>query len=203
MKTKSLPITQQTAKALKGGADTILVPIDVKQVQDKINTYRFDFNYDDFIEELKKKLGGEYISHSFKKVINEFLPLQVGDKFFCQEEFLEANICNETLVWYKSEWDIKEAILHPSKKWQPASEMTEAQSRFNREVVAIEIKRVQDINTAREMESVLGTKYINKGGSICIEDFDLLIDKFYNCLKSQNIDYDSNPYVALYKIKEI
>jgi hypothetical protein len=185
--TQALPITKETAEALKGGADTILVPIDKKYTLAKVST------------------------------IKERLPIQVGDKFFCQEEFC----ADEKLIFYKV--DVPKILQEC--KWQPASEMTEAQSRFNRVVVAIEIKRVQEIteddaelmgihhkggdplaDTGDYNDSywIIGEMKLSEDGMSWVneffEEFDEALESF---LKAEIIDYEANPYVALYKIKEI
>ncbi len=62
-----------------------------------------------------------------------------------------------------------------------------------KECIDIKIVRVKDINTAREMENILGTNFISKSGHICIEEFNILIERF-------NELYHDNDYVFLIEV---
>jgi hypothetical protein len=178
---KNLQITRQTAKTLSDGATMLLMPID-KDIT-KIENGRIEWNGRD-----------ENVWHQeIEPFITCFLPIQAGDEFYCQEDFIACNQPNT--FWYKAD-------NRPNNNeffWQPASEMTEQQSRFKFKCVDVEIKRVQDL--INDEIFAVGLNVDSKYWNDECSDISSSGEWLNNWLNDQHGSdfYESNPFVALIK----
>ena len=119
---KKLEINQFQRTALSNGAKLLLMPI---------NTKGMKMSEIGLIEDLL-----------------QFSPIQEGDEFFCQEEFIEdyaiggGDENSRIDIIYRASTDESHVIGYA---WADASEMTEAQSRFNLKCVGVEVKRLDEL----------------------------------------------------------
>ncbi len=208
---KAIQFTKEQIEARENGATQFIVPISETQIgfrQKYIaecmhceeETIHSHFSEARFICLKCGKKEIKVLGHNERhlKIYKHFIaPLQKGDEFFIQEEFAELlgdidDIDSET-IYYRNDGEINDCMdsdYQPiATPWQPASQMQEHQSRHKDTCLGIEVKRVQDIHTAREMENILGTKFISKSGHICMEDFDILIAKFNELYKSYDYTF--------------
>ncbi len=87
-----------------------------------------------------------------KSFISMFSPLQMGEEYFVQEEFMYSEVVN--IIRYRIDADnnlrddltYEELMDYKTINWKDASQMQEHQSRLKFKCIEIEVKRVQDIN---------------------------------------------------------
>jgi len=86
---------------------------------------------------------------------------------------------------------------------EAGSDMIFKDSIYTIDCIELELTRVREIHTARKIEAVLGTNYMNNGGTITIEDFDVLIKEFKEAYNKQMLEtgsdrtYEDNDYIFL------
>ena len=86
---------------------------------------------------------------------------------------------------------------------EAGSDMIFKDSIYTIDCTELKLTRVKEIRTAREMEAVLGTSYVNNGGTITIEDFDILIKEFKEAYNKQMLEagsdrtYEDNNYIFI------
>lgn len=152
---KAIELTQTQIKAIENGASMVMVPIDVE-------------------------LDDEYLEN-FRNVFIKFhSPIQKGDKFFIQEDFVMIvnDIC-----------EVK----------QLASQMTYEQSRFkDLECVDVRVVRIDDISFG-DWACILGGN--NK--QLVVPTIYMARDYYNQQMKEQNINrtYEDNDYVFLVEFK--
>jgi len=101
---------------------------------------------------------------TIEKFIEEHAKYRVGEELFVQEEFVEGIIIENEIpklddgeneiphVWYKATNDIRDGELVDEDgggadvPWQPASEMTEEQSRLKIRITGRKLEYLQDIS---------------------------------------------------------
>jgi len=76
---------------------------------------------------------------SQSEFIKKYSPLQPEESYFVQEEFIE----DPSQVIYKADFSKSNQDL---EDWQPADQMTEAQSQYKFTVTGVEVKQVQELN---------------------------------------------------------
>ena len=180
---KAIVLNKIQVDSILNGATTFIMMID-DQSKDNITNIKFVLN----------PVNGKIV---FKPLL-ACVPLQIGQKFFVQEDFIEGyNDIEEkdfTKVWYKSDDDLEEWYFSEDEAtteipWDSASEMTYNQSRLRDMVTAtVEVKRVQDIN-GWERDELLGK------ANTPIMDFNNLL-KNEEAIDSEHElgTYESNPY---------
>lgn len=203
-------ITKEQLEHLLNGGEMIyfVVDIDIEQMEIECdNCGGINESSESYCEHCNSEIFIDYI--------DLLSPIQPDTKYYLQKEFQTAKNLREVQCQPLIE-DVKPILYKQyqmtSNKynrewaeftiWESASSMTEEEARHFFEF-DVEIKRIKDVHTAREMENILGTRYITKSGDICIEDFDKLIDKFnsqHNNLHP-NQPYESNPYIIIVKVK--
>ena len=126
-----------------------------------------------------------------KSFISMFSPLQMGEEYFVQEEFMYSEVVN--IIRYRIDADnnlrddltYEELMDYKTINWKDASQMQEHQSRLKFKCIEIEVKRVQDIN-------VNNIPYIQTK-----------MWAFDKWLEKQGINYKENPYIFLAKVEVI
>jgi len=140
----------------------------------------------------------------FDEFIKRYAPLQADDKDVVVKEEFQDN--GYTGLIYKT--DIAQDCFL-GKDWQPASQMTKEQSRFNIDIEDVRVVLVQDLTVL----GVLGLGWIVNGETW--GTFHQDIEYHFNNLMQQYEDkhftetgerislgnYEDNPYVFLYDVK--
>ena len=194
---KPIQPNETTTKALLVGASGFLMEIENQSVPKMLVSFG---------------AGGE------KEYIRNHLPLQIGNEFYLQEEFsIEYEDLNKDYpvpeldivehVLHKSDYDFTQPYLNPlfpssdmlldSIDWQPASKMTQEQSRYKGKVTDIKIARIQDIS----IKQLLKLGFKDTGSYIYYGNEELDVPDWFN--NQFNSKYEDNPYVAYIECKEI
>ena len=169
---KSIILTPTQIKALESGATMFIISINKLQQKDIYNKF----------------------------FINNFSPIQKGDKdIFVQEEFATDSVIKEHIL-YESNFDNKQTFEeyceHTGAIPTSACKMTKEQSRYSfSECIDVRVVRVKDIKIV-DISRLLGDEFY--------DNFGRTIDKFYNKqMQELNINrtYEDNDYVFLIEFK--
>ena len=187
---KSIELPQLTIKALQDGASIMIVPCKVECMA------------------LKGDIPCALTLEQKAVPLIEFAPLQPQDKdVFVKEEFQDNGY---TGLIYKT--DIAQDCFL-DKDWQPASQMTKEQSRFNIGIEDVRVVRVQDIDFDTKQDIFPYQRIIQcyDEEQFANDDF---IDKFNSLIQGYEDkhftetgerislgNYEDNPYVFLYDVK--
>jgi hypothetical protein len=190
-----IQLNKQKIESLLNGGTKMLLEIDTK-------------------EEFFRLIGEDGDVGAVFKNTTIWSDFKLGQEYYVQEDFGVNK--HGFGVSFKSDMVSNDKVHY----WQSAKYMQEHQSRIKFKVLSIEVKRVQDIQTAREMESILGTKYITKSEDIDIESFGNLIEtlkaEFDTSVIQQELEhfaefnekiilprYKDNPFVFIVEIERI
>lgn len=127
------------------------------------------------------------------------LRYQKCDKVFIQEEWNYCSIYPNSII-YKETFckNFNSQKLVDDMNWQPKENMTFEQSRYKYEITDIKIVKTRKITPSQWIETGLLTNYeFEQNG------WELIRTRFNVMIQDDNIDYDSNEYVALYTVKPI
>lgn len=201
---KGIEFNKQQLEAYKNGATMFLVPITeildngLSYVNIEIRQPSKPYIYAEHEDSVRKKT----LKQPLNKFIEQEAPLQKGDEFFIQEEFIqgfedfEEQKEDEFKTWYKVDNDLHEWIEFEeegviSPPWIEASQMQEHQARFKDVVLDVEAKRVQDI-FGNEKAIIMGKE----------DELGYIEDKWLDWLKEQDINQEGT-YVFIYTVKGI
>ena len=173
-----------TADALINRASGFLVVLEdpiipiINEIDKEYDVIRYEYKSDRHVS-----------VRSYEEFFKEWAPVQLGQEFFIQEEFIRVSNLDKLEI--RTRRDISED--EHKYIWLPASDMSYNESQFKSKPISLEIKQVQELDSNDWSNLMLTTE------SKWLPYHDEFIEWFNT---ESNIKYEDNPFVFVYELEE-